>query len=219
MLRPIDRRIVVARVPVHGHGVFAGRGPRTVRSHAGAGRALRADADERRRGDARDRARSVADDFVIDLGSGDGRIVIARREETRRARLRRRARWRVSSTTRAAKRSGRASPIASSSARRIFSSPTSIARRCSRSYLFPRLNLHQLRPRIFAQLKPGQPRGVARVRFRQLEARRPGDVSRCRTSRTGRRVSDVFLWIVPGECRRPLAVAHAGRGGAMRCAR
>jgi hypothetical protein len=135
-------------------------------------------------------------DFVIDLGSGDGRIVIAAAKKFG-------ARGLgvdldgalVSEARREAARQGLAGRVEFHT-RNIFITDISDATVLT-SYLFPRVNI-ELRPRIFEQLKPG-----ARVVSHEFDFGnwRPDAHVRVPVPNKpyGPPVSDVYLWVVPAN--------------------
>jgi hypothetical protein len=136
------------------------------------------------------------DDFLIDLGSGDGRIVIAAAKNFG-------ARGfgvdldgaLVSEARREAARQGVAGRVAFHT-RNIFITDIADATVLT-SYLFPRVNI-ELRPRIFEQLKPG-----ARVVSHEFDFGnwRPDAHVRVPVPNKpyGAPVSDIYLWIVPAN--------------------
>ena len=169
---------------------------------------LRADADERRGRDARDRE-GRAGGFRDRLGSGDGRIVIA-------AAKKHGARGfgveidgaLVSDARREAERQGvagraefRAQPVHHRHRRATVLT----------MYLFPAVNM-QLRPRLFAQLKPG-----TRVVSHEFDFGNWKPDERVKVpfpdKPYGPPSSDVYLWIVPANA------AGAGSGDSTSAAR
>ena len=137
-----------------------------------------------------------ADDFVIDLGSGDGRIVIA-------AAKKRGARGfgvdldgaLVGEARREARRQGVADKV-QFFAQNLF--VTEIGRASVlTTYLFPRVNV-QLRPVIFAQLKPGS--RVVSHEFDFGNWKPDAHVTvKVPNKPYGPPQSDVFLWVVPAN--------------------
>src|SRR5687768_10574280 len=137
-----------------------------------------------------------AEDFVIDLGSGDGRIVIA-------AAKKRGARGLgveldaalVNDARREAQRQGVADK-AEFLAQNLFI--TDIARATVlTTYLYPRINI-QLRPVIFAQLKPGS--RVVSHEFDFGSWKPDAQVTvKVPNKPYGPPRSEVFLWIVPAN--------------------
>jgi hypothetical protein len=135
-------------------------------------------------------------DFVIDLGSGDGRIVIA-------AAKRHGARGfgvdldhgLVNTARREARRQGVADRV-EFHVRNLFITDVSQATVLT-SYLYPRMNL-ELRPRLFAELAPG-----TRVVSHEFDfGNWPPDVKitvPVPNKPYGPPSSDVFMWIVPAN--------------------
>lgn len=104
-------------------------------------------------------ARVTADDYLLDLGSGDGRIVLeAARKSGARGRGVELDAHLVTMANEAAKRQGLAGQVTFVQGNLFYvdiGQPTVVT-----MYLLPQINL-QLRPRILRELKPGYPRRVA----------------------------------------------------------
>ena len=143
-----------------------------------------------------DLAKIGADDFVIDLGSGDGRIVIAAAKQ-------RGARGFgveiVPSLVNDAQREAARQAVSDRvrfHAENLFLTDIGKATVLT-VYLYPNI-LHQLRPRIFEQLKPG-----ARVVSHEFDFGNWKPDAQVRVSVPdkpyGPPVSDVYLWIVPAN--------------------
>jgi SAM-dependent methyltransferase len=143
-----------------------------------------------------DIAKVGADDFIIDLGSGDGRIVIAAAKE-------RGARGFgveiVPNLVNDAKREAARQAVSERvqfHAENLFLTDIGKATVLA-VYLYPNI-LHQLRPRIFEQLKPG-----VRVVSHEFDFGNWKPDAQVRVSVPdkpyGPPVSDVFLWIVPAN--------------------
>lgn len=137
-----------------------------------------------------------AEDFLIDLGSGDGRIVIA-------AAKKRGARGvgveldgsLVNDARREAQRQGVANKV-EFLAQNLFITEIDRATVLT-TYLFPRVNM-QLRPVIFAQLKPGS--RVVSHEFDFGNWKPDGHVTvKVPDKPYGPPRSEVFLWIVPAN--------------------
>jgi len=152
-----------------------------------------------------------ADDFLIDLGSGDGRIVIAA-AKTRGARglgieldggL-------VSDAQREAKRQGVAGKVEFREENLFI---TDIDRATVLTiYLFPRVNL-ELRPRIFAEMKPGS--RVVSHEFDFGNWKPDAHVTVPVPNKPyGPPRSEVFLWIVPANAAGRWEWRLGGQGGA-----
>ena len=143
-----------------------------------------------------DLAKVGPDDFVIDLGSGDGRIIItaAKKYGARGFGVELDGAL-VADARREAERQG-VKDRAQFLAQNLFITDIDRATVIT-SYLFPRLNL-QLRPRIFAETKPGTRLVSHEFDFGNwkpdayVEVPVPG-------KRYGPPRSDVFLWIVPAN--------------------
>jgi hypothetical protein len=143
-----------------------------------------------------DLAKVGPDDFVVDLGSGDGRIVIAAAKQ-------RGARGfgveivpsLVNDARREASRQGVADRV-QFRAENMFITDIGQATVLT-VYLFPNI-LHQLRPRLFEQLKPG-----VRVVSHEFDfgAWKPDAQVRVKVPDKpyGPPVSDVYLWIIPAN--------------------
>jgi hypothetical protein len=137
-----------------------------------------------------------AEDFLIDLGSGDGRIVIA-------AARKRGARGvgveidgaLVNDARREAQRQGVANKV-EFLAQNLFVTEIDRATVLT-AYLFPRVNI-QLRPMIFAQLKPGS--RIVSHEFDFGNWKPDGHVTvKVPNKPYGPPQSEVFLWIVPAN--------------------
>jgi hypothetical protein len=137
-----------------------------------------------------------AEDFVIDLGSGDGRIVIA-------AAKKRGARGfgveldgsLVNEARREAQRQGVSNKV-EFLAQNLFVTDIDRATVLT-TYLFPRVNM-QLRPVIFAQLKPGS--RVVSHEFDFGNWKPDAQVTvKVPNKPYGPPQSDVFLWVVPAN--------------------
>ncbi|MBI4193556.1 MAG: class I SAM-dependent methyltransferase [Betaproteobacteria bacterium] len=141
-------------------------------------------------------ARVGAGDFLIDLGSGDGRILItaAKRYGTRGFGVDIDGAL-VSDAKREANRQGVSDKVEFHE-RNLFITDIGKATVLT-MYLLPRVNL-QLRPRLFAELKPGT--RVVSHDF-DMEAWQPDDKIRIAVPDKpyGAPSSDVFLWIVPAD--------------------
>lgn len=136
------------------------------------------------------------DDFVIDLGSGDGRIVItaARKYGARGFGVDLDGAL-VSQARREARRQGVADRVEFYT-RNLFITQIDRATVLT-SYLFPRVNM-QLRPRIFSELKPG-----ARIVSHEFDFgnwKPDGHVNVPVPGKSyGPPSSEVYLWIVPAN--------------------
>ena len=128
-------------------------------------------------------------DFVIDLGSGDGRILITAVEEVRRARLWRRSRSAAGegkSCEREARGGVRSRPVP----------PAQPLRHEDRRsdgrtlYLLPRVNI-ELRPRLLAELKPG-----TRVVSHDFDM---GDWKPDLRATVRGTSSTVYYWLIPAQ--------------------
>ena len=135
-------------------------------------------------------------DFVIDMGSGDGRIVItaAKKYGARGLGVELDGAL-VADARREAERQG-VRDKAQFVAQNLFITDIDRATVVT-SYLFPRINL-QLRPRIFGELKPG-----TRVVSHEFDFGNWKPDSHVRVPVPGKRYgppySDVYLWVVPGN--------------------
>ena len=153
-------------------------------------------------------------DFVIDLGSGDGRIVIA-------AARQRGARGfgveivpsLVTDARREAQRQGVGDRV-HFVAENLFITDIGKATVLT-AYLYPNI-LHQLRPRIFEQLKPG-----ARVVSHEFDFGSWKPDAQVRVSVPdkpyGPPVSDVYLWVVPANAAGRWQWRMPGNGGEAVC--
>jgi hypothetical protein len=143
-----------------------------------------------------DLAKVGADDFVVDLGSGDGRIVIAAAKKYG-------ARGMgveldgalVSEARREAERQGVRNRV-EFRAENLFVTDIDRATVLT-TYLYPRINV-ALRPRIFAQLKPGT--RIVSHEFDFGNWKPDGQVTVAVPNKPyGPPRSEVFLWIVPAH--------------------
>lgn len=136
------------------------------------------------------------DDYLIDLGSGDGRIVItaAKKHGTRGFGVDIDGAL-VSDAQREARRQGVDDRVAFYT-RNLFITDISKATVLT-MYLLPRVNL-QLRPRLFAELKPGT--RIVSHDF-DMDNWRPDEKITLPVPDKpyGRPSSDIFLWIVPAD--------------------
>jgi hypothetical protein len=136
------------------------------------------------------------EDFVIDLGSGDGRIVIAAAKKLGARGLGVELDGAlVNDARREAERQGVASRV-EFHAQNLFVTDIDRASVLT-TYLYPRVNI-ELRPRIFAQLKPGS--RVVSHEFDFGNWKPDAHVTvKVPNKPYGPPRSDVFLWIVPAN--------------------
>ena len=158
-----------------------------------------------------DIAKVGPDDFVVDLGSGDGRIIItaAKKYGARGFGVELDGAL-VADARREAERQG-VKDRAQFLAQNLFITDIDRATVIT-SYLFPRINL-QLRPRIFAEVKPGTRVVSHEFDFGNWKPDAHKEVP-VPGKRYGPPKSDVFLWIVPanaaGRWRWQFAGGEAG---------
>src|SRR5687767_4877625 len=157
-----------------------------------------------------DLAKVGPDDFVIDLGSGDGRIVItaAKKYGARGFGVELDGAL-VADARREAERQG-VKERAQFLAQNLFITDIDRATVIT-SYLFPRINL-QLRPRIFSEVKPGTRVVSHEFDFGNWKADAHVKVP-VPNKRYGPPSSDVYLWIVPANAAGRWRWQFAGEAG------
>jgi hypothetical protein len=181
------------RLP-RGAGVRASRRRRGSRAGKGSGHAVRPDAANRRRQDAGDRE-NPADDYVIDLGSGDGRMVITAASATARAASgwTSTAGWSIWPTVTRQGRRGEARGVLRRDLFQTDVSPASVLT----LYLTARREPRDTLPAP-GDVEARDAHRVPRLRVRRMDARlAAGDARAGKTVGIAQK-SKVFHWVVPG---------------------